>query len=98
MLEGNGATWSRRDTHFACLIKGPILFTGMRTASLLKKDTKRKRDAGDRDSSIGKAALSRQSEVGDTPRLASIFITSSDDRDPLFVNNPGHDLKTYTMA
>lgn len=90
-----GATWSRRLAHSDRLNNGPILLTGIRTASLLKNATSRNNEAGDRERRIGSADLSRHKEVGATPRLARMLITSSEDVDPLLVSKLGHVLRTF---
>jgi hypothetical protein len=91
-----GATAFNNSTHSLRRSKGPIFFTGIRTSSLAKKATKRKRSAGDRDSKIGSAALSLASDFFDTPKLVNKIRTSCAFFDPLFVNNPGHVRSTYT--
>mmetsp|Transcript_2378 Transcript_2378/g.3556 ORF Transcript_2378/g.3556 Transcript_2378/m.3556 type:complete len:101 (+) Transcript_2378:969-1271(+) len=84
--------------HSERLTNGPIFSTGILTASLLKNATKRNSDAGERERSIGSAALSLHREVGETPRLEIMLMTSSEEEDPLLVSNPGHVRRTFLAS
>ena len=69
--------------------KGPIFVTGIRTASLDKKATKRKISFGCRDNKMGKLFLSRDKEFVLTPRLTNNRMIWYAASDPRIVSIPG---------
>mmetsp|Transcript_3970 Transcript_3970/g.7010 ORF Transcript_3970/g.7010 Transcript_3970/m.7010 type:complete len:202 (-) Transcript_3970:251-856(-) len=94
LFDETGATASRSFSVFFRRRNGPMLSTGIRMSSLLRKATKRKSAAGDRDSRVGSDFLSLASEVVDTPRLLIKTTTCIADLAPPLLRRPGHDLKT----
>jgi hypothetical protein len=66
-----------------------MFFTGILTASLVKKLTKRNIDEGERDNNFGKPNVSLAIDFLETARLVSSVTTSSARFDPRKVNSPG---------